>query len=125
MLFRSFGADPAAAPGPGRIFSYDIAGGKYEEHDYYAVGSGSMFARSALKKRYEPGADLATSVRAAVEALYDAADDDSATGGPDLTRRIFPVVVSVTADGAVRWTEDQVGAISEAVVAGRLLKPGG
>ena len=121
----AFGADPAAAPGPGRIFSYDIAGGKYEEHDYYAVGSGSMFARSALKKRYEPGADLATSVRAAVEALYDAADDDSATGGPDLTRRIFPVVVSVTADGAVRWTEDQVGAISEAVVAGRLLKPGG
>ena len=121
----AFGADPAAAPGPGRIFSYDIAGGRYEEHDYYAVGSGSMFARSALKKRYEPGADLATAVRAAVEALYDAADDDSATGGPDLTRRIFPVVVAVTAAGAVRWTDEEVGAVSEAVVAGRLLKPGG
>jgi len=121
----AFGADPAAAPGPGRIFSYDIAGGRYEEHDYYAVGSGSMFARSALKKRYEPGADLASTVRAAVEALYDAADDDSATGGPDLTRRIFPVVVAVTAAGAVRWTNEEVGAVSEAVVAGRLLKPGG
>ena len=121
----AFGADPAAAPGPGRIFSYDIAGGKYEEHDYYAVGSGSMFARSALKKRYEPGADLATSVRAAVEALYDAADDDSATGGPDLTRRIFPVVVSVTAAGAVRWSDDEVGVVTESVVAGRMLKPGG
>ena len=58
----AFGADPAGhrrSAAPGRIFSYDIAGGKYEEHDYYAVGSGSMFARSALKKRYEPGADLA------------------------------------------------------------------
>ncbi len=123
----AFGADPESVPGPGpgRIFSYDIAGGRYEEHDYYAVGSGSMFARSALKKRYEPGADLATAVRASVEALYDAADDDSATGGPDLTRRIFPVVVSVTAQGAVRWTDEEVGVIAEAVVAGRMLKPGG
>ncbi len=123
----AFGADPDSVPGPGpgRIFSYDIAGGRYEEHDYYAVGSGSMFARSALKKRYEPGADLATAVRAAVEALYDAADDDSATGGPDLTRRIFPVVVAVTAAGAVRWSDEEVGAVSEAVVAGRMLKPGG
>jgi proteasome beta subunit len=123
----AFGADPSdpAGPGPGRIFSYDIAGGRYEEHDYYAVGSGSMFARSALKKRYQPGADLATTVRAAIEALYDAADDDSATGGPDLTRRIFPVVVGVTEQGAVRWTDEEVGVVSEAVVAGRLLKPGG
>ena len=123
----AFGADPAdgAGAGPGRIFSYDIAGGKYEEHDYYSVGSGSMFARSALKKRYEPGADLATTVRAAVEALYDAADDDSATGGPDLTRRIFPVVVAVTAQGAIRMSDDEIGAVSEAVVAGRLLRPGG
>ena len=123
----AFGADPDSTPGPGpgRIFSYDIAGGRYEEHDYYAVGSGSMFARSALKKRYEPAADVATTVRAAVEALYDAADDDSATGGPDLTRRIFPVVVAVTAEGALRWSDEAVGAVSEAVVAGRLLKPGG
>ena len=125
----AFGADlqtpESVVTGPGRIFSYDIAGGKYEEHDYFAVGSGSMFARSALKKRYEPGADLATTVRATIEALYDAADDDSATGGPDLTRRIFPVVVSVTAAGAVRWSDDEVGVVTEAVVAGRMLKPGG
>ena len=85
-----------------------------------------MFARSALKKRYEPGADLATTVRAAVEALYDAADDDSATGGPDLTRRIFPVVVAVTAAGAVALdATKRSAAVSEAVVAGRLLRPGG
>ena len=125
----AFGADPAASPAgspaPGRIFSYDIAGGKYEEHEYYSVGSGSTFAKSALKKRYDPGADLATTVRAVIEALYDAADDDSATGGPDLTRRIFPVVVAVTPAGAVRWSDGEVGLVAEAVVAGRMRKPGG
>ena len=125
----AFGADPAVSatgsPAPGRIFSYDVAGGKYEERDYFAVGSGSMFARSALKKRYQPGADLTSTVRAALESLYDAADDDSATGGPDLTRRIFPVVVAVTAAGAVRLPDEEVGAVSEAVVAGRVLRPGG
>jgi len=109
----------------GRIFSYDITGGRYEEHDYYAVGSGSTFARSALKKRYDASSDLPGAVRTAVEALYDAADDDSATGGPDLTRRIYPVVVAVTADGAVRWTDDEVGVVVEAMVAGRMVNPGG
>ena len=125
----AFGADPAVSAAgsqaPGRIFSYDVAGGKYEERDYFAVGSGSTFARSALKKRYEPGADLTSTVRAALEALYDAADDDSATGGPDLTRRIFPVVVAVTAAGAIRLPDEEVGAVSEAIVAGRVLRPGG
>lgn len=117
--------DSAVAPRRGRIFSYDVAGGKYEEHDYYAVGSGSTFARSALKKRYDGSADLPVAVRAAVEALYDAADDDSATGGPDLTRRIFPVVVAITVDGAVRWSDAEVGVVAEAVVAGRMVNPGG
>jgi len=125
----AFGADPAVSAAgsqaPGRIFSYDVAGGKYEERDYFAVGSGSTFARSALKKRYEPGADLTSTVRAALEALYDAADDDSATGGPDLTRRIFPVGVAVTAAGAIRLPDEEVGAVSEAIVAGRVLRPGG
>ena len=118
-------ADSAVAPQRGRIFSYDVAGGKYEEHDYYAVGSGSTFARSALKKRYDGSAELPAAVRTAVEALFDAADDDSATGGPDLTRRIFPVVVAITVDGAVRWSDDEVGAVAEAVVAGRMVNPGG
>jgi proteasome beta subunit len=132
-LFAGMESDSAADPaGPaarelrqGRIFSYDVAGGKYEEHDYYAVGSGSTFARSALKKRYDRSADVPAAVRTAVEALYDAADDDSATGGPDLTRRIFPVVVAITADGAVRWSDDEVGMVAEAVVAGRMVNPGG
>ena len=115
----------AGTDSPGRIFSYDVVGGKYEEHDFHAVGSGSLFARSALKKRFDPAGDLPGAVRAAIESLYDAADDDSATGGPDLTRRIYPVVVTVTVDGAVRWTEQAVAAVAEAVVAGRMLNPGG
>ncbi len=110
---------------PGRIFSYDVAGGRYEEQEYHAVGSGSVFARSALKKRHDPQADEAGAVRAAVEALYDAADDDSATGGPDLARRIYPSVVVMTAVGAVKLAGAVVGAVSEAVVAGRMLRPGG
>ena len=70
----------------GRIFSYDVTGGRYEEHDFYAVGSGSTFARGSLKKLYRRSATTDDAVQAALEALYDAADDDSATGGPDLTR---------------------------------------
>ncbi len=126
-LFAGYDLDrPAGTPTiPGRIYSYDVAGGLYEEHDFYAVGSGSMFARAALKKRYTRDLDVAAAVRAAVEALYDAADDDSATGGPDLTRRIFPVVIAVTATGAMRWSDDAVGAVAEAVVAGRMINPGG
>ena len=116
---------PAGTPAPGRIFSYDIAGGKYEEHDYFAVGSGSIFARSALKKRYEPGADLATTVRAAIEALYDAADDDSATGGPDLTRQIYPVVLVASGDGVQRVEDAQIADLVNRVVTHRMERPDG
>ena len=124
-LFAGFDIDRLPAAEAGRIFSYDITGGRYEEHDFYAVGSGSVFARSALKKRFERGSDLPTAVRAAVEALYDAADDDSATGGPDVTRRIYPVVITVTAAGSRRLPDSESGAVSEAVVAGRMINPGG
>ncbi len=111
--------------GEGRIFSYDVTGGRYEEHSFHSVGSGSMFARGALKKKFQHDATEAESIRMAVDALYDAADDDSATGGPDLTRRIFPVVISVTAEGLRRVPEDEVGAVVEAIVADRMTRPGG
>ncbi|NNG34480.1 proteasome subunit beta [Nakamurella aerolata] len=109
----------------GRIYSYDVTGGRYEEHDYYGIGSGSIFAKSALKKRFRPGLAPDEAVRTAIEALYDAADDDTATGGPDLTRKIFPVIVSVNAVGATRWSDDAVGQIAEQVIAGRMENPGG
>jgi proteasome beta subunit len=116
-------ADPADA---GRIVTFDVAGNMVYATGYEAIGSGSPFAKSALKKRHSRVADLAATVRAAVEALYDAADDDTATGGPDLTRRIFPVVVSVTAvEGAVRRSEEEVQQVAEDVVRARESHPGG
>ena len=94
--------------GVGRIFSYDVTGGRYEEHDHHAVGSGSVFARGSLKKRWRAGMDATDAVRVAVEALVDAADDDSATGGPDTARRIWPVVATVTAAGYLRVPDDEL-----------------
>jgi proteasome beta subunit len=121
--YDPYAPDPSKA---GRIVTYDATGGRYDELlGYHSVGSGSVFAKSALKKRHNPGADRAVAVRTAVEALYDAADDDSATGGPDLTRRIFPVVVSITAEGAVRRPEEEIEQIVRDVVAGRTENPGG
>ncbi|MDQ0381759.1 proteasome subunit beta [Amycolatopsis thermophila] len=110
--------DPKRA---GRIVSYDVTGGRYEEKaGYHAIGSGSLFAKSALKKLYDPDADEESAVRTAVEALYDAADDDSATGGPDLVRRIFPTLVTITAErGSVRLPDEQAAAVAETVVTGR------
>jgi proteasome beta subunit len=113
------------ATGQGRIFSYDVTGGRYEETAFHSVGSGSVFARGALKKLYREDLDEGRCVTAVVQALYDAADDDSATGGPDLTRRIFPVVSVITADGYRRLSQDDVAAVADQVVAGRMVRPDG
>ena len=107
------------ARGTGRIFSYDVTGGRYEEHEHHSVGSGSVFARGSLKKLWTPGLDAATAVRVAVEALVDAADDDSATGGPDTSRQIWPVVATVTAAGYRRASQDELAAVVEQVTAER------
>ncbi len=100
----------------GRIYSYDVTGGRYEERDHHSVGSGSVFARGALKKLWRPGLDREGGVRVALEALYDAADDDSATGGPDPVRRIWPVVAVVTDAGYVRVGDDELEAIVAAII---------
>jgi proteasome beta subunit len=124
-LFAGFdlaAADPVRA---GRIFSFDVTGGPYEETGYDAIGSGSLFAKSALKKRFRTGLSIDDATRLAVEALYDAADDDTATGGPDLTRRIYPVVMTATAEGTHRLTDAETAAIAEGVVSGRMENPGG
>ncbi|MFC5177001.1 proteasome subunit beta [Nocardioides taihuensis] len=109
----------------GRIFSYDVTGGRYEETAFHAVGSGSLFARGSLKKLYRDGLSEEDCVTATIQALYDAADDDSATGGPDLARRIFPVVQVITADGGRRMQDDEVAAIADRVIAGRMNRPDG
>jgi proteasome beta subunit len=117
------GYDEAA--GQGRIFSYDVAGGPYEEQRFYSIGSGSLFARGALKKLYADGMSADDVVLACVQALYDAADDDSATGGPDLTRRIFPVIATITADGFTKLTEAESERVSEQVIRERMNLPDG
>lgn len=125
-LFAGYDLDADDPDRAGRIVSYDITGGRYEEvSGFDAVGSGSLFAKSALKKRYDADADADTAVRSAVDALYDAADDDTATGGPDLTRRIYPSVVTITAEGAVRLPEEQAAQVAQEVIERRMENPGG
>jgi proteasome beta subunit len=113
------------APGVGRIFSYDIAGGRYEERRFHAIGSGSVFARGSLKKLYRDDLPLEDAILACMQALYDAADDDSATGGPDLTRSIYPLVVTVTDDGYQRLTDTEAGTYAQTVIESRMRSPDG
>jgi proteasome beta subunit len=124
-LFAGYDLEADEPAKAGRIFSYDVTGGRYEEHDYHSVGSGSLFARGALKKLYRDDFTEADAILSSVQALYDAADEDSATGGPDLTRRIYPVITSVTADGFRRLSEEEVATITERVVSERMESPGG
>jgi proteasome beta subunit len=109
----------------GRIFSYDVTGGRYEETAFHSVGSGSLFARGSLKKLYREDLDAEGCVTAVIQALYDAADDDSATGGPDMTRRIFPVVGVITADGYRRLPDSDVAGIADQVIGARMDRPDG
>ncbi|MFI6348404.1 proteasome subunit beta [Streptomyces sp. NPDC050560] len=109
----------------GRIFSFDVTGGPYEAVGFHAEGSGSPYARGALKKLYRPGMSRRQAALAALQALYDAADDDSATGGPDLYRRIFPIVSVITADGYDRLSEAETAELSREMIEQRERRPEG
>ncbi len=124
-LFAGYDVNAEDSAAGGRIFSYDVTGGRYEEHSFHSVGSGSPFARGALKKRYHEGMTDGEAARICVEALYDAADDDSATGGPDVTRGIYPVVVVVGADGFRRVPDADVATMVQEVITQRMTNPGG
>jgi proteasome beta subunit len=109
--------DPQAA---GRIVSFDAAGGwNVEEEGYQAVGSGSVFAKTSIKKLYTQVVDSDTALRVAVESLYDAADDDSATGGPDLVRGIYPTAVVIGAEGAEEVPEERIAGLARQVIESR------
>lgn len=103
----------------GRLFSYDVTGGRYEEQEHHSVGSGSVFARGALKKLWKPNLGEDDAVKVAVEALYDAADDDSATGGPDVVRQLWPVVYTVNGAGARRIPERSLAEAAGEIIASR------
>ncbi|WP_217237931.1 proteasome subunit beta [Streptomyces sp. AC555_RSS877] len=120
------GYDPLAPEGErGRIFSFDVVGGLYEKTDFHAEGSGSPYARGALKKLFHKGMDRREASLAALHALYDAADDDSATGGPDIHRRIFPIVSVITEDGFERLSEPETEQLSREMVEQRRGRPDG
>jgi proteasome beta subunit len=109
----------------GRIFSYDVTGGRSEEHGFAATGSGSVFARGALKKLYRKDLTEEQTTTLVVQALYDAADDDSATGGPDVARRIFPIVTVITEDGFKKLSEDESSEIARSIIERRMEQPDG
>ncbi|THA67577.1 proteasome subunit beta [Streptomyces sp. A0958] len=109
----------------GRIFSYDVTGGRSEEHGYASTGSGSIFARGSMKKLYREDLTEEQALTLVVQALYDAADDDSATGGPDVARRIYPIVTVITDEGFRKLTETESSEIARSVLERRLEQPDG
>ena len=123
-LFAGFDLDAPDLASAGKIYSFDVTGGRYPEQHYHSVGSGSLFARGALKKLWSPNLDSDAVIRVVVESLYDAADDDSATGGPDLTRGIYPVVMLATAEGTSRVPDSQLDLVVRAILADRANRPG-
>ncbi len=119
-LLAGFDIDNPDPQKAGRIVSFDAAGGwNIEEEGYQSVGSGSIFAKSAIKKLYSQVTDASSALRVAVEALYDAADDDSATGGPDLVRGIYPTAVTIDADGAVDVAEQTIAELAHQIIESR------
>ena len=96
----------------GKLYTFDVVGGRYEEQDYATTGSGGAEAKSFIKTVHDPQMDEPAALRAAVEALIAAAEEDSATGGPDLRRGIYPNLVTVTAAGFVEIDEDQIAVIA-------------
>lgn len=100
----------------GRLFYYDATGGRWEEDDYQATGSGSQPAKNSLKKRWREGLTRREAIEVAVEALLDASEDDVATGGPSVHRRIFPLALAVTASGADEVPESEVEAAVDAIL---------
>ncbi|MFK0103038.1 MULTISPECIES: proteasome subunit beta [unclassified Streptomyces] len=110
----------------GRIFSYDVTGGRSEEHVGYAsTGSGSIFARGSMKKLYREDLTEEETLTLVVQALYDAADDDSATGGPDVGRRIYPIVTVITEEGFRKLTDAESAGIARSILERRLEQPDG
>ncbi len=100
----------------GRLWKFDITGGRYEEAEFDASGSGGLFAKESLKKSYTPGLERADGLRAALEALRAAADEDRATGGVDLERGIYPIVKVCTAEGIEDVPESEIADVHRAIV---------
>ena len=102
----------------GRLFRYDATGGRWEEENFHATGSGGRVAKGTLKKRWRAGLSRAEALKAAVEALRDASEEDAATGGPDPVRGIFPSMVVITSEGCTSVAQDEVRTAYEELIGG-------
>ncbi len=102
--------------GVGRLFKYDVTGGRYEEADYYAQGSGGKDARDSLKKRFRRDMSKDDAIPVAVEALIDAAEEDLGTGRPDLVRGIYPTVKTITRSGISDVPDEEIRRYCEAIL---------
>lgn len=105
--------------GSGKLYSYDVVGGRYEEQDYSTTGSGGAEAKAFLKATWRPDLDRDEALKIAIEALVSAAEEDAATGGPDPKRGIYPNVVTVTADGYREIPDEEIAPIVDEVLEGR------
>ncbi|MGQ0694802.1 MAG: proteasome subunit beta [Nitrospiraceae bacterium] len=103
----------------GRIFKYDITGGRYEESDYHAIGSGGKEARNTIREHFQKNLSEADALKLALVSLYNAADDDIGTGGPDLVRGIYPTSKFVTAQGIIDVSDDKIRDVYNSVIAER------
>ncbi len=103
----------------GRLWKFDVTGGRYEETDHEATGSGGLYARESLKKSHRNDCSRDDGLRIAVQALTDAADEDRATGGVDLTRGIFPMVCICNKDGINRVADSEVESTYRAIMESR------
>ncbi len=104
--------------GHGRVFSFDATGGKYEESDFQTNGSGGVHAKNWIKAQWREGMSADAAIDIAVRSLFAAADEDTATGGPDLVRRIFPTVAVISADGYRALPDDEVERRATALLGG-------
>ncbi len=100
----------------GRLFAYDVTGGRYEEEDFVASGSGSLFARTVIKMGHRENISRDDAVNLMIRALFAAADDDSATGGPDSMRGIYPIVATISSEGYEELEEADIAARFEDVL---------
>ncbi len=107
------------ARGDGRLFEFDITGGRYEETEHASTGSGSLHAGTVVKLGYRPGMDADTVADLAIEAMFEAADEDSATGGPDPVRGIYPIMATITENGYTRLDDEDLARRTEALIARR------
>ena len=108
--------------GEGRIFKYDLAGGRYEESDYHAIGSGGKDARNTMREHFKKAMTEQDALKLALLALYNAADDDVGTGGPDLVRGIYPTAKIVNGQGITDVSESEIRSVYEAMLATRIAK---